>query len=189
MKKVIVGGVNIQLQMDLVDMQQWSAENEGYRYILLAVDCFSRYAYSRPLKTKQGPIVASEIKEILDEAEFRIDRKIKNIQADQGTEFYNKHVKELLETKHVKLFSRKSPTKSQMVERLIRTLRSRQERYITFKGTRCWIESFPKLVKSYNHTIHSALPKGIAPTQVNVKNEREIWLHLHQKGVCETTES
>ena len=89
MKKVIVGVVNIQLQMDLVDMQQWSAENEGYRYILLAVDCFSRYAYSRPLKTKQGPIVASEIKEILDEAEFRIDLKIKNIQADQGTEFYN----------------------------------------------------------------------------------------------------
>ena len=33
MKKVIVGSVNIQLQMDLVDMQQWSAENDGYRYI------------------------------------------------------------------------------------------------------------------------------------------------------------
>ena len=77
MKKVIVGGVNIQLQMDLVDMQQWSAENDGYRYILLAVDCFSRYAFSRPLKTKQGPVVALAIKEILDEAESRIDRKIK----------------------------------------------------------------------------------------------------------------
>ena len=79
MNKVIVGGVNIQLQMDLVDMQQWSAENDSYRYILLAVDCFSRYAFSRPLKTKQGPAVALAIKEILDEAESRIDHKIKKI--------------------------------------------------------------------------------------------------------------
>ena len=120
MKKVIVGGVNIQLQMDLVDMQQWSAENDGYRYILLTVDCFSRYAFSRPLQTKQGPVVALAIKEILDEAESRIDRKIKKIQADQGKEFYNKHVRELLETRYIQLFSTSSPTKAQMVERLIR---------------------------------------------------------------------
>ena len=181
MKKVIVSGVNIQLQMDLVDMQQWSTENDGYRYILLTVDCFSRYAYSKPLKTKQGPIVAQAIKEILNEAESRIDRKIKKIQVDMGTEFYNKHVRELLATKYIRLFSTNSPTKAQMVERLIRTLRSRQERYNTFRGRRRWIESFPKLVKSYNHTIHSTLPKGMAPAQVNLKNEREVWLHLYQK--------
>ena len=54
MKKEIVGGVSIQLQMDLVDMQQWSTENDGYRYILLAVYCFSRYAFSRPLKIKHS---------------------------------------------------------------------------------------------------------------------------------------
>ena len=132
MKKVIVGGVNIQLQMDLVDMQQWSAENDGYRYMLLAVDCFSRYAFSRPLKTKQGPVVALAIKEILDEAESRIDRKIKKIQADQGKEFYNKHVRELLETRYIQLFSTSSPTKAQMAERLIRSLKSKQERFNTF---------------------------------------------------------
>ena len=181
MKKAIVGGVNIQLQMDLVDMQQWSAENDGYRYILLAVDCFSRYAFSRPLKTKQGPVVALAIKEILDEAESRIDRKIKKIQADQGKEFYNKHVRELLETRYIQLFSTSSPTKAQMVERLIRTIRLRQERFNTFRGKRRWIESFPKLVKSYNHTIHSTLPKDMTPSQVNLKNERKVWLHLYQK--------
>ena len=111
MKKVIVGGVNIQLQMDLVDMQQWSAENDGYRYIILAVDCFSRYTFSRPLKTKQGPVVALAIKETLDEAKLHIDHKINQIQADHGKEFYNKHVRELLETRYVQLFSTSSPTK------------------------------------------------------------------------------
>ena len=70
MTRVIVGGVNRQLQMDLVDMQQWSAENDGYRYILLAIDCFSRYAFSRPLKTKQGPGVEGMLNEL------RVDHKI-----------------------------------------------------------------------------------------------------------------
>ena len=51
--------------------------NDGYRYILLAMDCFSRCAFSRPLKTKQGPIVTQAIKEILNEVELRIEGKIK----------------------------------------------------------------------------------------------------------------
>ena len=50
-----------------------------YIYILQAVDCFSRYAFSAPLKTKQGPIVTLAIKEILDEAALRIDCKIKKL--------------------------------------------------------------------------------------------------------------
>ena len=181
MKKVIVRSVNIQLQMDLVDMQQWSAENDGYRYILLAVDCFSRYTFSRSLKTKQGPVVALAIKEILDKAESCIDHKIKQIQADQGKELYNKHVRELLETRYIQLFSTSSPTKAQMVERLIRMLRLHQKRFNTFRGKRCWIESFPKLVKSYNYMIHSTLLKDMTPTQVNVKNEHKVWLRLYQK--------
>ena len=145
------------------------------------MDCFSRYAFSRPLKTKQGPVVALAIKEILDEAESRIDHKIIKIQADQGKEFYNKHVRELIETRYIQLFLTSSPTTAQMVERLIRTLRSHQKRFNTFRGKRRWIESFPKLVKSYNHTIHSTLPKDMTPTQVNLKNGRKVWLHLYQK--------
>jgi transposase InsO family protein len=179
MKKVVVGGVNIQLQGDLVDMQRWAAQNSGFRYILLVVDCFSRYAYSRPLKTKQGHLVAEALESILDEAEKRIDRKIKQIQVDEGTEFYNHHVKLLLEKRHVSLFSTKSPTKAQMVERLIRTLRTRQERFNTFGGKRAWVDSFPLLVKSYNKTSHSSLPRYMTPTDVTLKNESLVWNHLY----------
>ena len=186
MKKVIVGGVNIQLQMDLIDMQQWALQNEGYRYILLAIDCFSRYAYCQPLKTKQGVLVAKSIETILNEAESRVDRKIKKIQTDDGTEFFNRQVKELLADWHITLFSTKSPTKAQMVERLIRTLRTKQERYNTFKGTRRWLESFPMLLKSYNKTIHSTLPKDMTPADVNLKNERLVWKHLYGNILLKT---
>jgi hypothetical protein len=179
MKKVIVGGVNIQIQMDLIDMQEWSKENDGYRYILLAVDCFSRFAYAKGLKNKTGIETAQAVEEIIDEAEAHIDRKISKIQADQGTEFYNKHVKQFLDSRYIVLFSTKSPTKAQMVGRLIRTLLSRQERYNTFKGKIRWKESFPLFVNSYNKTHHSALPGNMVPFDVNLKNEKKVRNHLY----------
>ena len=185
MKKVVVGGVNIQLQIDLVDMIQWAKANDNHRYILLAVDCFSRFAYAQPLKTKHGEMVAQALEAILDQAEKRVDRKIKRIQADQGLEFYNKHVRVMLEKRNVHLFSTKSPTKAQMVERLIRTLRGRQERLNTFRGQRRWVESFFKLVKSYNKTPHGALP-SMSPSQVNLKNEILVWEHLYGKTMLKT---
>jgi hypothetical protein len=189
MKKVIVGGVNLQLQIDLVDMQAWAAMNDGFRYILLAIDCFSRFGYAQPLKTKQGGRVAVGLEKIITEAEKRIDRNIKFIQADQGLEFYNKDVKALLDRKFITLFSTKSPTKAQMAERLIRTLRSRQERYNTFQGKRRWVESFPQLLKSYNKTIHSSLPLRMSPADVNLKNERQVWKHLYGAELLKTPKS
>ena len=186
MKKVMVGGVNVQLQFDLVDMQSWAAQNDNYKYILLGIDCFSRYAYAAPLKTKQGNVVSGALKTLLDEAEERIDRRIEKIQTDEGLEFYNKQVKSMLTNRGIYLFSTKSPTKSQMAERLIRTLRARQERHNTYKGTRRWIDSFFDLVKSYNKTPHSALPRDMAPADVNLKNESQVWHSLYGKDLLTT---
>ena len=39
---------------DLVGMQEWKGVNKGYRYILNVIDCFSKYAWSVPLKDKMG---------------------------------------------------------------------------------------------------------------------------------------
>lgn len=189
MKQVIVSGVNTQVQADLIDMQQWASENDGFRYILIAIDCFSRFAYSRKLKKKEGLETSVAITSILDEAVKRCERKISALQVDQGTEFYNKHVKQIMKNRYVNLFSTKSPTKAQMVERLIRTLRGRQERYNSSKGKRRWIESFPKLVQSYNHSAHSSLPKGVVPADVNLRNESKIWKHLYGDTLLATPKS
>ena len=180
MTQVIVSGVNTQIQADLVDMQPWANTNNGYRYSLLAIDCFSCFAYVQPLKTKQGEPVASAFDIIFTEAEKRIDCKIKKLQVDQGHEFYNKHVEELVKQRNIVMFSVKSQVKAQIVERLIRTLRTRQEKYNTFNGKRRWVESFSQLVKSYNATAHSALPKNMSPASVNLSNERRMWEHLYK---------
>jgi hypothetical protein len=63
-----VGGIDQQWQMDLADMQKF---NNGYHYLLVCIDVFSKYAYMHqawvvPLKNKTGPILVDAFKVIYD---------------------------------------------------------------------------------------------------------------------------
>ena len=42
---VIVGGIDQQWQMDLADMQSMQKFNDGYRYLLVCINVFSKYAW------------------------------------------------------------------------------------------------------------------------------------------------
>ena len=42
------------LQADLVDYRAYNRVNSGYKYILVVVDCFSRFCWTRPLKYKRA---------------------------------------------------------------------------------------------------------------------------------------
>ena len=71
---------------DLVEMQEWKNVNEVYRYILNAVDCSSKYAWSVPLKDKMGKTVLDAFKYIVK----TFNRKSQYIWVDEGEEFYSK---------------------------------------------------------------------------------------------------
>ena len=52
---VIIGGIDKLWQMNLADMQSMAKENDGYQYLLVCIDVFSKFAWVIPLKTKTGP--------------------------------------------------------------------------------------------------------------------------------------
>src|SRR6476660_4708791 len=85
-RRVVVNGIDSQWQLDLVEMQQYAKENNGYRYMLTVIDILSKRAWAVPLKNKTGIEVADALKSIFKE------RKPQKIQVDQGKEFYNKTV-------------------------------------------------------------------------------------------------
>jgi len=55
--RVIVSGQNEQLDIDLMDMQSLHKKNNNVKFLLTAVDVFSRFAWVRPLKDKTGKSV------------------------------------------------------------------------------------------------------------------------------------
>ena len=52
--------------VDLADMQLISKYNKGIKYILCAIDLFSKYAFVVPLKDKKGTTIVNAFQSILD---------------------------------------------------------------------------------------------------------------------------
>ena len=53
-RHVVTKGLHDLLQMDLVEMIPYSKQNEGYKYILIVIDVYSKYAWAKPPKNKTG---------------------------------------------------------------------------------------------------------------------------------------
>ena len=55
-------------RVDLADMQLLSRQNKGVKYLLCAVDLFSKYAFVIPLKDKKGASVVEGFKKIVNKS-------------------------------------------------------------------------------------------------------------------------
>jgi len=172
-RRVIVGGIDHQWQADLVDVGSIHNENPNSRYLLTCLDIFSKYAWVVPLKKKSGPSLVTAFESI-----FREGRKPQTLQTDQGTEFLNSKVQDLLKKEKIHFFTTYNvETKASVVERFNRTLKSRMWRYFTENNTKHFEDVLPSLVHAYNHTNHRSI--GRAPVEVTPKNEEEVWLTLY----------
>ena len=53
--------------VDLGDMQSLSKYNTGIKYLLCAIDLFSKYAWFIPIKDKKGTSIVNAFKKILND--------------------------------------------------------------------------------------------------------------------------
>lgn len=163
-RRVIVKGIDELWQADLADFQQYSRENRGNKYILVVIDCFSKFLWTRPIKNKSGDEIVKAFKDIFKQGRGRIP---KNLQTDNGKEFYNKPFKDLLEKHNINLYSTYTTMKASIVERVIRTLKNRLYRMFSLNGNYKYIDKLDRVTADYNNTIHSTI--GMAPSKVTTK--------------------
>ena len=178
--RVIVDGIDQQWQMDLADMQSLQKFNDGYRYLLVCIDVFSKYSWMVPLKNKTGPSLVKAFKVILSSG-----RKPEKIMMDQETEFLNRHFRVLMKEEDIELYNTYNETKASIVERLIRTLKTKMWRYFTGKKTLRYIDMLQNLVYSYNHSVHRSIKTE--PVNVTIKNEKKVWHTLYSDHTVEKT--
>ena len=88
--------------------------------LLVCIDVFSKFAWIVPLKSKTSPALVEAFKVIL-----KSGRKPQKIQTDQGTEFFNRPFKALMKQEDIQLYNTYNETKASIVERLIRTLKTK----------------------------------------------------------------
>lgn len=105
-RKYTMHGIADTLQADLIEMQPYKRENRGHRYILIVIDVFTKMAYAEPLMDKTGPVVTRAMDRIIQKVEQRHKySKINNLQTDDGKEFFNGSMKQLLEQHKINHYS------------------------------------------------------------------------------------
>lgn len=156
-RHVFVKDVNDVWTMDLVDMNDRKIHNHNVRYILVVMDVKSRYAWALPQEKKDAESTMSNIEFIMDE----MGVKPKYIWADQGKEFYNKKLGELLKKEGIKLYSTFGDHKAAMIERFNRTLKTWMYKEFTANNDNDWLSILDELIEKYNDKKHSSI--GISP--------------------------
>ena len=96
-------------------MQSESKYN-GIKYLLCAIDLFSKYAWIIPIKDDKGVSIVNVFQKILDSS----NRKPNKIRVDQGSEFYNNSFKDFLKINNIKMYSTCNEGKFVVDERFIR---------------------------------------------------------------------
>ena len=66
-------------------MESLSSKNKNVKYLLCVVDVFTKYAWVKPLKDKNGKAVLNDFMEIVN----RFNRKPNKLSVDQRREVYN----------------------------------------------------------------------------------------------------
>ena len=160
-RKTLVYGPRDLWQIDLMDMQRYAKENKGFKYICIVIDCFTKFFWIKPLKSKTATQVVKSLSLLL------MTERPNLLQVDQGTEFFNKNFSKMLEAFGPKLYHTYSDKKASQVERVQRTIRQRLGRVYTLNSNNKWIDIIDDVINSYNNSFH----RSIKMKPVDVKME------------------
>ena len=156
------------IQLDLVDFSDIALANENYRYLVVAVDVFSRLAFVIPIKSRRTENILEALEEIITATEpttINSDHEftshaIKNFFAKRGIDLEVVDVGD-----HHKLG---------IVDRFCRTLREKLNKYMAMYNTTKYIDVLSKIVYNYNSSYHSGIKT--APNKVEEEDEKLIEL-------------
>ena len=159
--------------VDLADMQSLSRKNKGIKYLLCAIDLYSKYAFVIPLKDKKGISIVNAFNKIIKQSE----RQPNKIWVDQGREFNNNVFKKWLSDNDIIRYLTYNEGKSVVAETFIRTLKNKLYKHMTATGKNVYYDVLDDVVNKYNNTKHST----IKMKPIDVKNNKRVYIDEHNE--------
>lgn len=146
-------GIDETFQADLIEFIPHAKENQNYKYALVVIDNFSKYLWTRALKTKQCVEVTKAMESIFNE-----DKRIpKNLQTDLGLEFYGSKFQELMRRYKINHYSTYNITKAAIVERVNRTIKTMLWKHFAMQGNYKWLKALSLITAQYNEKKHRTI--------------------------------
>ena len=146
-------------------MQSLSRKNKGIKYLLCAIDLYSKYAFVIPLKDKKGISIVNGFNKIIKQSNSRKPNKI-------------------WVDKDIIMYSTYNEDKSVVAERFIRALKNKLYKHMTATGKNVYYDVVDDVVSKYNNTKHS--PIKMKPKDVKNDNKR---VYIDEHNEKDTTKS
>jgi hypothetical protein len=165
-----------EIQIDICDFTASGALNDGFRYLFVAVDIFTKFAHGVPIKDKQPEESIRAMKEVL-----KVIGIPKVLYHDNEGSWNSKEFIRLVNQHNIKQIITSSPPP--FAERMVQTIKNMI--HTRLDGLEIdkqkWLELLPSVLKKYNHQKHSTT--GMSPNQAKQgKDNVEIWLTIYDKA-------
>ena len=172
------------VQTDLIDVRALSEHNSGVKYILVLIDCFTKKLWAKTMLTKRADEMSVKLREWL-ENDIR-GRRVKTLSHDQGLEYCNRQVRQLLDEFGVKQQVAAGTSKAAIAERMNKTLQSLIYQYLSETQQFRYVDVLPKLVHTYNTRAHRTLD-GMTPNKADLPRNELLVRGIHMQRYAKIT--
>ena len=151
----ITEGPGFLLSGDLADMTiHLKRSNDGVRFLMFLIDCYSRKLWVIPLPNKTGPTIAESLDKFLTSNKYKYDL----FWVDNGKEWYNSSTQKICKKHGLKMYSTfNRREKACYAERVIRTIKAKLSRIMTERNSQRYIDFLQQVVDAYNDSRHKGL--------------------------------
>ena len=141
-----------ELELDLIDLTAKAEENNGFRYALVAIDNFTKFAHAVPVKGKTPALLVEAMKEVL--AKIGVP---KQVYSDYEGSFENKAWVRLMNANGIKIIQ--TVGSANTVERFNRTLKTMLQTRLDAQGLSrdLWVQELGPILRKYNDTVHTTI--------------------------------
>ena len=164
------------LQVDLFYIDRLQNENDGVKYILTAIDVFTRFGFCEPVMNKTAKEVTNKLEIIFN----RLGVLPKVVCSDKGSEFKNRYTEKFLKNHKIKFFYAQTDPKAACVERLQKTFQLLIYKYLVENESYRYIDVLQQLMRNYNETPHSFLD-NLSPASAEKPENWDIVSAAHSK--------
>ena len=163
-RKVIVSRPKVIVSLDLIDMNRLSNYNDGYKYLILFIDVFSKKITVIPIKSKSKLDILKGLKQF-----FNIDDNMSyfRIYSDFEGGLYSKSVQDFLNRNRIITYSNSSKErKNSLAEISLKYLKRKIYMYLTHYSSNRYIDVLPDIVSGINNTTKSVFKNKFLTPQI-----------------------
>lgn len=165
------------VQMDLIDMTNYTRQNGGYGWILIIIDVFTRFIWTYVLPKKDVASVDAALSQFITSYHPEI------VMSDNEASFKSRIVQELMKENDVEhtMVDVGDHKALGVIDRAVKTIKEAIYKYMTDKKTSRYIDQLPHIIHAYNETPNGGI-LDIAPAEADTKeNTVALQIENHKK--------